>query len=237
MTLNKKYCLLFLAIFVILLMGVTTLSATEVKNTNITQEVDNKELSTPNDVDKMVQSSVTTSNMDANVKIKQTSDNTNNSQIAKQQSQTTSNTSNDDITSKNIIKQSITQDLKSEGELTFTELNQEIQNALNNGLTSVTLQNTYKYNPDIDTDYVNGIKISTGTTTFTINSNSNTVIDGNNLARIFNITRSNVIINNITFINAYSDQDGGAIIWKGTNGTIIESNFYNNSAKYRGGAI
>ena len=93
MTLNKKYCLLFLAIFVILLMGVTTLSATEVKNTNITQEVDNKELSTPNnDVDKMVQSSASKTSLEANVKNKDTSDNTNNSDTTNGQTENTNNT-------------------------------------------------------------------------------------------------------------------------------------------------
>ena len=71
MTFNRKHCLLFLAIFVILLVGMTMASATNVGDGNNTQGVkDNKELYTPDnyDVDKMVQSSVSKTNTDANVK-------------------------------------------------------------------------------------------------------------------------------------------------------------------------
>ena len=60
--------------------------------------------------------------------------------------------------------------------------------------------------------------------------------NGNGQARIFNIAGENVILRNITFINAYTPDNGGAILSIG-NITIISCNFTNNTARGYGGAI
>ena len=68
MTFNKKHCLVFLVIFVILILGMTMASATDVKDVNNTQKItDNKVLSTPAkyDVDKLVQSEANKISKDA----------------------------------------------------------------------------------------------------------------------------------------------------------------------------
>ncbi|WP_323736121.1 Ig-like domain repeat protein [Methanosphaera sp. ISO3-F5] len=79
MILNKKHCLIFLTIFLVLILGTAVVSATD--DTNNTQGVtDNKELSTPAnyDVDNMVQSSIAETKLDANVEKTTNSDNEDN---------------------------------------------------------------------------------------------------------------------------------------------------------------
>ena len=76
MATNKKHCLLFLVLFLILILGISMVSATTLKETTKnTSEI--KKLSTPsnNDVDKKVQSGVQSSTSDAYVKIAKTKDN------------------------------------------------------------------------------------------------------------------------------------------------------------------
>ena len=70
------------------------------------------------------------------------------------------------------------------------------------------------------------------------------IIDGNNMSRIFYIIPNNVILKNITFINALFKGDGGAIKWSGSNGTLNSCNFINCSNcinprkdSYHGGAL
>ena len=81
MTLNKKRCLIFLAVILILLLGVTMTTAATVQKDNNTQAIkDNGKLSTPanKDVDKAVQSSASTTSKDAKEKNKNTTTQTNN---------------------------------------------------------------------------------------------------------------------------------------------------------------
>ncbi len=56
------------------------------------------------------------------------------------------------------------------------------------------------------------------------------IIDAKGQSRIFKITGSNVVIENITFINAKSDENGGAIYFDGESGTVKSSIFTNNTA-------
>ena len=115
----------------------------------------------------------------------------------------------------------------------FTNLDEDI-----NGNTDeeITLSRNYKYGAG--DNFINGIKINR---TLTINGNGAT-IDGSNIARIFNVTGTNVVIKNITFINGNAtgnnyDEYGGAIIFQNVaGGSIINSTFINNSAT-EGGAI
>ena len=120
----------------------------------------------------------------------------------------------------------------SEGEehLSFTDLNTTI-NGNEDG--EIYLNNNYTFNPDSDSDFANGISINRN---LTIHGNGFT-LNGNNQARIFNITAEKVTLENIIFINDHTDANGGAIFINGPfANSIINSTFINNSA-YNGGAI
>ena len=118
---------------------------------------------------------------------------------------------------------------------TFTDLAREIANAKN----TLNLNRNYSY--DFDYDYKDGIIIDKS---IVINGNGYT-INGNNQARAFYITASDVVLNNINFANLrchsgqssyYDMYDGGAILWEGE-GTISNCNFVNCISERRGGAI
>ena len=115
---------------------------------------------------------------------------------------------------------------------TFTELANEIANS--NGELNLTKDYTYVAD---DSSYKNGIKIDK---TIAINGNGFT-ISGNNQARIFNVTASNVVLNNICFENAFASNDGGAIHWRGENGILANCSFVNSfsssSKDNHGGAV
>ena len=242
MTLKKKHCLLFLAIFVILLLGVTMVSAAEVADANNTQGVkDNDMLSTPYnyDVDKMVQTDVSTTNSEAKVNNRQTSDITNNTDTTNEKTQTTENSeksNENDITSTKDISKSIQKVLKTDGEGTFTILQQRIDEAG----PVLELTSSYKFISGTDDTYRNGVTINK---TITIIGNDKT-IDGDNLARIFNITGTGieVKVQGIKFINGKvgTDEihdDGGSILIDSSNTEIINCTFINNTASANGGAI
>ncbi len=113
---------------------------------------------------------------------------------------------------------------------TFTAL-QGLIDATPDG-EELNLTQNYTYSTIFDTAYIDGVIIDKQ---IKINGNQ-TLINGLNLARIFKITGDNVIINNITFINGTSSENGGTIYWIGTNGIINNSLFENNTA-LSGGAI
>ena len=97
----------------------------------------------------------------------------------------------------------------------------------------IELKQDYKYSP---TDNVakGGITINRS---MTINGNGHT-IDASDSVRIFIVNASNVVLNNISFINAYSSGDAGAI---GANYvenlTINHCNFSNNFVNDTGAAV
>ena len=112
----------------------------------------------------------------------------------------------------------------------FTDLQSLIQDS--SGVVELT--DNYKYNSTIDTsDFSNGIFIPNPVI---INGNGHS-IDALNKAKIFTITGSNVLLNNITFKNAYGDLFGGAISWSGTGGSLLNCQFDSCKAKIDGGAI
>ncbi|MBR0059452.1 MAG: hypothetical protein IJP99_09010, partial [Methanobrevibacter sp.] len=116
---------------------------------------------------------------------------------------------------------------------TFTELNELIQNGGNN----IILDKNYIFSEGSDDEFINAIVISTDD--LTIDGNNN-VLDGNNMARIFQITGNNVLLKNIIFkngnTNSTSDR-GGAIAFYGINNTVDGCYFYNNTVALHGGAI
>ena len=98
------------------------------------------------------------------------------------------------------------------------------------------LNSSYHYYPEWDSHLINGVKVNK---TITINA-FNTTVDGKNIARIFEVSAANVIINNITFVNGLTNgtqTQGGAILWDGNGGQLINSIFVNNTAIVHGGAI
>ena len=122
-------------------------------------------------------------------------------------------------------------DILSEGTGTFTDLDNEIQNA-KNGI--VTLTKDYKYDSSKDGSFKMGIQ----TDDIIINGNNHT-IDGSNLARIFTQYSGSVTLKDIKFINGYvsSRNNGGAYLLNTGNLTIINCQFENNYAGRHGGAI
>ena len=112
---------------------------------------------------------------------------------------------------------------------TFTDLQNKI-NKTTNGVLNLTYN--FIYDPDLDSEVLkHGVVIDKS---IVINANGST-INGNNLARIFNITAgNNVILNNITLINGKAD-NGGAI-YSTSNLTIKNSVLINNTATGNEGA-
>ena len=113
-------------------------------------------------------------------------------------------------------------------ELSFKDLNTTINGNTN---STIYLSNNYKYNSASDTDFTDGIVIERDLTIF----GNGVTIDGNKMARIFNVAGSdvNVEFHNITFINGNSSQNGGAIY----RGNAYNCTFIGNIAEDYGGAI
>ena len=114
-----------------------------------------------------------------------------------------------------------------EGERSFTQLQEDIS-----GQTEVTLTKNYTY-VDSDSALKGGIPLS-GNIKITGN---NVVIDASHKARIFNIASgATVTLQGITFINANSDGNGGAIASQGVL-SVENCKFINNTAAINGGGI
>ena len=109
----------------------------------------------------------------------------------------------------------------------FSDLNFLINN---NSDSDIYLSQDYGYNPSSDFEFVNGIVISRSVNIY----GGGHTIDGNGLARIFNVTASYASFDNITFIDANS-QSGSGII--GVNYRVSNSRFINNHANGYGGAM
>ena len=113
----------------------------------------------------------------------------------------------------------------------FTHLRDEIQNSTN----VFEITQDYAYDNASDESIFDGVPIF-GNDNLTINGNGH-VLNGNNQMRIFYIGSDNVVINNLTLINAFSAESGGAIFLSGSNLTLNNVIFKNNFANDTGGAI
>ena len=111
--------------------------------------------------------------------------------------------------------------------LTFADLNRTINDNTN---STIYLSNNYIYNNDTDSNFKNGIAISRNLIVY----GNGVTLDGNNMARIFNVDNLdlNVKFYNIVFINGLSDF-GGAIC----NGNAYNCTFTNDNTAQLGGAI
>ena len=109
----------------------------------------------------------------------------------------------------------------------FTDLANDIAKVGN----ELNLTRDYIYSSS-DSDYEQGVIINKK---ITINGNGFT-INGNDQARAFKISASNVVLNNISFVNCLvssssissdSSSEGGAIYWEGNNGVLVNCSFLN----------
>lgn len=89
------------------------------------------------------------------------------------------------------------------------------------------LDRDYTFNSTHDSGYVNGIGIHTDN--LVIDGAGHT-IDGKNLARMFNVTGTNITFKNINFINGFTENKGGALYITGKASNIINCTFKNNMA-------
>ena len=114
-----------------------------------------------------------------------------------------------------------------EDSLTFTDLNNTIND---NSNSTINLSNNYKYNGDLDSELINGISISRNLTIY----GNGITIDGSGNARIFSLIDPNLTVSfyNINFINANAEF-GGALEY----GDAYNCIFTNNKCEYGGGAI
>ena len=112
---------------------------------------------------------------------------------------------------------------------TFTDLNDAIQNSTGG---DIYLNCSYAFDNDSDYSFKDGIRITREG--LTIHGNGHT-LDGNNLARIFNI-QANVVLKDIVFING-NGYDGGAVHGDFNVFSFVNCTFVNNHARLDGGAI
>ena len=113
----------------------------------------------------------------------------------------------------------------------FTALNELINSSEDN---LIVLNRDYKFYEEWDGKFISGIIIGDN---ITIDGNGYS-IDGFNIARAFQGTEGNVIIKNITFVNCFATDNGGAIYWDYSfNSSVINCSFVNCSASDDGGAI
>ncbi|WP_295593123.1 hypothetical protein [uncultured Methanobrevibacter sp.] len=130
----------------------------------------------------------------------------------------------------------------------FTELQDKINNAEDG--STISLENNYTYDTSFKGEYISIAK------NITVDGNGYT-IDAKNASGIFNISATNVVLNNIVFVNAVSYNGIGSAIYSNgvlniinsrfmdsispiyseSNLTIINSSFERNINDYDGGAI
>ena len=108
----------------------------------------------------------------------------------------------------------------------------ELSDLINGNNDVIELNKDYKYSPT-DTVAKDGIAINKA---ITINGNGRT-IDASDSVRIFMVNSSNVILNNINFINGNASEGGAIIANDFENFTLNNCNFSNNHADESGGAI
>jgi len=92
----------------------------------------------------------------------------------------------------------------------------------------------------LDRDYYGNSTEIVISKNITINGNGHT-LNANGSSRIFHITAGYVVINNLTFVNSFTESDGGAVYFdSGSTGIVRNCNFTNNTINgnyYVGGAV
>ena len=125
--------------------------------------------------------------------------------------------------------ENITDDIGIDGQNgNFTQLSNLIDNVSSN--STLSLDKDYKHESD---SYYEGIEVNKS---ISIDGNGH-AIEGTNNARIFQFRDANVHLKNIRFVNAFSNQSGGAICAYNCTLQIINCTFSFNQASDAGGAI
>lgn len=109
----------------------------------------------------------------------------------------------------------------------------DLDRIINDGGRDVVLDRNYTYNPLLDTAFKKGVEIGKPVT---INGNGHT-IDAMYKTRIFDVVSEGVSISNLTMLNGYGKDCGGALLWEANNGVISNVNFTNSFSPRCGGAI
>ena len=102
-----------------------------------------------------------------------------------------------------------------------------LQEMIDNDTTGeITLNSNYVYNAGFDSDLVSGIIINKS---LIIHGNGRTV-NGNGVARVFNIVANDVTLERVTISNGFkqTDSNGAGVYWEGNNGLITSCTFSNN---------
>ena len=123
-------------------------------------------------------------------------------------------------------------EILNENEGDFSALSHEINASIET--KALKLTKDYLFNPQNDENFSDGITIAIDN--LVIDGQGHT-IDANKKARIFNIQSNNVILKNIKIVNGNAASHGGAICWKGFNGTLSSCIFMDSSSPNSGGAI
>jgi len=110
---------------------------------------------------------------------------------------------------------------------TFTELQDKINNAEDG--STITLENNYTYDNSFKGEYISIAK------NITVDGNGYT-IDAKDALKIFNINATDVVLNNIVFVNAASNDGIGSAIYSAGDLTVVNCSFSRNFAE-EGGAI
>lgn len=116
----------------------------------------------------------------------------------------------------------------------FTDLNDKITTE---NQTTIKLNDNYKYNKSSDDAFDDGVIISKN---ITLTGGNNAIIDANHQSRLLTVERNcNVILENLTFKNGFSNNSGGAILLKTNSNLTIKNCVFENNLVYNsnGGAI
>ena len=204
---NNKKIYLLALLLLVCILSISTISATE--NTT------NKEICNTNNKENNLETNnhyddVSNSNNN-DVELKEKKDTYNNDKQDKSGTDETTTTENEDP-------------------LSFTDLNITING---NSNSTIYLSNNYTYNDDSDSGFTAGILINRDLTIY----GNGVTIDGNKMARIFNVTDSKLNVNfyNINFINGQA-VNGGAIYSINNTYNVYNCTFTGNSGS-EGGAI
>lgn len=118
--------------------------------------------------------------------------------------------------------QPVTATIKITDGSTFSDLNRTI-NAYE--ANEIILDKNYAYDPNIDSEFRNGIIIGRDLTLY----GNGFILNGVNQARIFNVTADNAVLSDIAFVDVNATYDGSAVHWSGADGQISNCSFKFNS--------
>ena len=223
-----------LLLLVIFMLGATVTHATDVNSTN-TQLDDNviKDTSTTNDVSLIKEEKQVQINKDNDNKIKVTQDS--NTQTMEKQVKTNSKQENTVTkTSKEAVSTNNKKNTTTTKSIKTSTVDVKTFNDLKNNVNSASGNKTININSNIKLE--DSLIFNGNNSLLTINGNGYT-IDGDETYQFITVTNTNkLILNNITIMNCYTEDNGAVLINNGTT-TIQNSKLYYNYAGVLGGAI